>query len=219
VTSSPRIARILIVEDHPLVREGLRMRIAAHKDLDVCGEAESEEAALELVKETAPELIIVDLSLKHGHGIELIKEVRSKFPSIKTLVISGYPESLYAERALRAGAMGYLNKQESSDKMIHAIRTVLSGRRFASEELTRRLMAQALGERNGAGDVAALLSDRELEVFRLIGQGLTSGAIANRLLLSTHTIDTHRANIKRKLGAGNAAELNRQAVQWTLENG
>lgn len=211
-------ARILIVDDHSMVREGLRLRISAFPDLEVCGEATSEEEAMQLVKETNPQLIIVDISLKSGHGIELIKRVKSNYPNIKMLVSSGFEESLYAERALRAGALGYLNKQDSGEKVIEAIRTVLSGERYVSQEITQRLISQALGNRGESSDPIDLLTDRELEVFRMIGQGLTSGAIANELLLSSHTIDTHRENIKRKLGLKNAAQLNRSAVQFLIEN-
>ncbi len=211
-------SRILIVDDHSMVREGLRLRIGAYPDLEVCGEATTEDEAMELVKETNPQLIIVDISLKSGHGLELIKRVKSSYPSIKMLVSSGFEESLYAERVLRAGALGYLNKQDSGEKVIEAIRTVLRGERYVSAEITRRLVSQALGNRGELKSAVDVLSDRELEVFRMIGQGRTSSAIANELMLSTHTIDTHRENIKRKLGLKNAAELNRQAVQFLLEN-
>lgn len=217
-TKSLSPARILIVDDHSMVREGLRLRISAFDDLEVCGEATSEEEGMQLVKETNPHLIIVDISLKSGHGIELIKRVKSNYPNIKMLVSSGFEESLYAERALRAGALGYLNKQDSGEKVIEAIRTVLRGERYVSQEITQRLVSQALGNRSESNNPIDLLTDRELEVFRLIGRGQTSGAIANELLLSTHTIDTHRENIKRKLGLKNAAQLNRQAVQFLLEN-
>jgi len=212
-------ARILIVDDHPMVREGIAMRISAQRDLEVCGEAATESEALALVSRTDPDMMIVDISLKSGHGIELIKQVKSRYPGVRILVFSGFQESLYGERALRAGALGYLNKQESNDNVIEAIRTVLGGGRFISPELTRRLVAQALTNRGATQDPFDKLTDRELEILRMIGQGLTSGAIANQLHLSTHTIDTHRENIKRKLGANNAAELNRQAVQWVVENG
>lgn len=211
--------KILIVDDHPSVREGLALRISLHSDLEVCGEAETEDEALALVKKTEPDLVLVDISLKSGHGIELIKRIRSLDPAIKMLVISGYQESLYAERAFRAGALGYLNKQESNEKMIEAIRTVLAGERFLGPEISRRLINQALGASDVIKTPVEQLTDRELEVFRLIGEGLTTSAIANRLFLSTHTIDTHRENIKRKLAVGNAAELSRAAVQWRLENG
>jgi DNA-binding NarL/FixJ family response regulator len=219
MTSRQTPVRILIVDDHPMVREGMAMRIAGQRDLEVCGEAAAEDEALALVEETGPDLVIVDISLKSGHGLELIKQVHTRHPTVQMLVVSGFQESLYAERALRAGARGYLNKQESSAKLLEAIRTVLSGERYVSPELARRLVAQALGTRDETKTPIEQLSDRELEIFRMIGQGQTSGAIASKLHLSTHTIDTHRENIKRKLGAHNAAELNRQAVQWVLENG
>lgn len=212
-------ARILIVDDHSMVREGLRLRISAFSDLEICGEATSEDEAMLLVKQTNPHLIIVDISLKGGHGIELIKRVKSSYPSIKMLVSSGFQESLYAERSLRAGALGYLNKQDSGEKVIDAIRTVLRGDRYVSPDITQRLVSQALGTKDESKDPIDLLTDRELEIFRMIGQGRTSGSIADDLLLSSHTIDTHRENIKRKLGLKNAAELNRQAVQFLLENG
>ncbi len=210
--------KILIVDDHSLVREGLRLRISAFPDLEVCGEATTEEEAIALVKETNPGLVIVDISLKSGHGIELIKRVKAISPNIKMLVSSGFQESLYAERALRAGAHGYLNKQDSGEKIIDAIRTLLRGERYVSVEITQRLVSQALGNKSESANPIDLLSDRELEVFRMIGSGKTSGAIADELTLSTHTIDTHRENIKRKLGLKTAAELSCQAVQFLLEN-
>jgi DNA-binding NarL/FixJ family response regulator len=210
--------RILIVDDHSMVREGLRLRISAFPDLEVCGEATSEDEAMELVGKTKPDLVIVDISLKSGHGIELIKRIKVSDPKIRMLVSSGFQESLYAERALRAGALGYLNKQDSGEKVIDAIRTVLAGERYVSDAITQRLVSQALGSRIESTDPIDLLTDRELEIFRMIGNGKTSGAIAEELFLSTHTIDTHRENIKRKLGAKNAAELSRNAVQFLLEN-
>jgi DNA-binding NarL/FixJ family response regulator len=200
------------------------MNISADPDFEVCGEAGSESEALELLRKISPDLMIVDVSLKEGNGIELIKQIRGRYPRLPILVVSGFKESLYGERALRAGASGYLNKQESQAKLIEALRIILKGGRYVSPELLGRLVGQALdhsetdGERSGDG-VMRILSDRELEIFRMIGLGMTSGAIANELHLSRHTIDTHRENIKRKTGAKNAGELSRQAVQWLLENG
>ena len=217
--TTPAPVKILIVDDHPSVREGLALRISLHADLEVCGEADSEEQAITLVKQLKPDLVLVDISLKSGHGLELIKRIRSMDPTVKMLVISGFQESLYAERACRAGAMGYLNKQESSERMIEAIRTVLGGERFLSPEISRRLISQALGSSDEKKTPIEQLTDRELEIFRMIGEGLSTGLIANRLFLSTHTIDTHRENIKRKLTLNSAAELSRAAVQWFLENG
>lgn len=219
MTKRPAPVKILIVDDHPSVREGLALRISLHPDLQVCGEAESEEQTIDLVKQLKPDLVLVDISLKSGHGLDLIKRIRTMDPAVKMLVISGFQESLYAERACRAGAMGYLNKQESSEKMVEAIRTVLNGERFLSPEISRRLISQALGSSDRNRTSVEQLTDRELEVFRMIGEGLSTGLIANRLFLSTHTIDTHRENIKRKLALNSAAELSRAAVQWLLENG
>jgi DNA-binding NarL/FixJ family response regulator len=210
--------KIHIVDDHPVVREGLSIRISLQPDLEVSGEAATEEEAIALANQTAADLMIVDLSLKGGHGLELIKRIKSLHPAVKMLVVSGFPESLYAERALRAGALGYVSKQDSNDKLIDAIRTVLAGRRFISPEISRRLVEQALG-----GDMQKTpierLSDRELEVFRMIGEGLATGTIASQLFVSALTINTHRENIKKKLGLSTAGELSRAAVQWVLENG
>ena len=219
VTKRRLPAKILIVDDHPSVREGLSMRISLHSDLEVCGETDTEDGALALVKQLDPNLVLVDISLKSGHGIELIKRIRSLHPAVKMLVITGFQESLYAERAFRAGAHGYLNKQESNEKVIAAIRTVLAGERFLSPEISRRLINQALGVSDTTKTPIESLTDRELEIFRMIGEGLKTTAIAERLFLSTHTIDTHRENIKRKLAVNNSVELTRAAVQWLLENG
>jgi len=218
MTKSPTVSRILIVDDHPLVREGIALRIGMFPDLRVCGEAETEDEAFALVQQSNPDLVIIDISLKSGHGLELIKRISALHLSVKMLVVSGFQESLYAERVLRAGALGYLSKQESNAKLIDAIRTVLKGQRYVSAEITRRLVERALGNRDSTRSPIEQLTDRELEIFRLIGQGLTSGKIADLLFLSTHTIDTHRENIKRKLDCNNAGELNRQAIQWILEN-
>lgn len=215
---SIRRSRILIVDDHPLVRQALTLTIFAQPHLEVCGEAASQSEALQMIEQQQPDLMLVDISLKDGHGIELIKHAKARYPDLKMLVLSGFQESLYGERALRAGAAGYLNKQESQTKLVEAMQTVLQGNRYMSPDLSRRLFAQAL-ETDEVAEPAKLLSNREMEIFRMIGQGLTSGAIANRLELSRNTIDTHRENIKRKIGARNAGELSRQAVQWLLENG
>ncbi len=212
-------SRILIVDDHPMMRDGLTMRITSQDDMEVCGEAATEDAAVELVKQLCPDLVLIDISLKEGNGIELVKRVRLLNATTKMLIVSTFQESLYAERALRAGALGYLNKQESNEKLIEAIRTVLRGDRYVSAETTQRLVSQALGKRAITDDPLEKLTDRELEIFRLIGAGVSTSAIADQLFLSPHTVDTHRENIKKKLGAKTGAELNRQAIQSMLENG
>jgi DNA-binding NarL/FixJ family response regulator len=211
--------RILIVDDHPIVRDGLNLRISAESDLEVCGEAENVVQALEKVEATRPDLVMVDIALKASHGLELIEQLAARFPQVKMLVVSGFEESLYAERAVRAGANGYLNKQESNEKLIEAIRVVMRGDCYLSEAMKQRMLARVVRRRTVGSSPAELLTNREMEIFRLIGSGMTTSAIANQLFLSPHTIDSHRENIKKKLGVKNAAELNRQAVQWVLEHG
>jgi len=212
--------KVLIVDDHPLVREGLALRVSSQPDLEVCGEAASADEALNQVEATSPDLAIIDIQLVESSGIDLIKEVKARFPRVKVLVVSAYDDSLYAERALRAGALGYINKRQCQEKIIEAVRTVLDGRRYASDEITQRLFSLAVtGGAHTLADPIQRLSDRELEVFQLIGQGLKSSAIANRLFLSVHTIDSHREKIRHKLGLKNGNELMQRAVQWVLNNG
>lgn len=212
--------KILIVDDHTMVRDGLRFQLSKYQDLEICGEAENVDEAFELVKQTHPHLLIIDISLKRGHGLDLVKMIRRHDASIKMLVSTMYNESLYAERSLRAGAHGYINKQESREKLLDAVRAVLSGQRYLSPEMTNRLVGQAVGSRIDSAHTSPVetLSTRELEVFKMIGDGLTTGAIARQLHLSPHTIDTHREKIKGKLGLKNSGELQREAVHWVLEN-
>jgi DNA-binding NarL/FixJ family response regulator len=218
-TEGQRAVKILIVDDHPIVREGLAARIARQPDLTVCGEAEDVADALELVKTAGPDLIIVDLSLKTGQGLDLIKKIKARGDNTKMLVSSMYDESLYAERALRAGAMGYINKQEMSEKIIDAIRHVLDGKIYLSPQMTERLLQRAVGTATQlTQSPTEALSDRELEVFTFIGQGKTTRQIAGELHLSVKTIETHRENIKSKLNIPNSAELSREAVRWVMEN-
>jgi DNA-binding NarL/FixJ family response regulator len=215
-----RATRILVVDDHPLVREGLSARISSQLDMEICGEAASVIEALAQVKATSPDVCIIDIQLFESHGIDLIKEIHARFPSIKMLVVSAYDESLYAERALRAGAHGYINKRELQDNILVALRTVIDGQRYLSSKMTQQLVGQLVGSKDPIdGDPVKRLSDRKLEIFQLIGRGITTGAIARQLHLSPHTIDTHREKIKRKLNLKNAAELQRAAAQWMLENG
>lgn len=218
--ASRRQTRILVVDDHPLVREGLAARISPQPDLEICGEAASVEAALIQVKATSPDLCIIDIQLFESHGIDLIKELHTRFPRIKMLVVSAFDESLYAERALRAGAHGYINKRELQDNILDALRTVIKGQRYLSPKMTQQLVGQLVGNKDSIDvDPIQRLSDRELEIFQLIGHGKSTGAIASQLHLSPHTIDTHREKIKRKLDLKNASELQRAATQWMLENG
>jgi DNA-binding NarL/FixJ family response regulator len=211
--------RILIVDDHALVRRGLATLIGDERDLVVCGEAADTVEALAAVAALRPDLVIVDLSLKTGHGLDLIKQIRSHDERARILVLSMHDEKLFAERALRSGAMGYINKEEATGKVVEAIRQVLAGRVYVSAAMTERLLQRA-AETGGAKPrlPSESLSDRELTVFQMIGQGVATREIAERLKLSIKTVETYREHIKAKLGLRNSAELSRHAAQWVLEN-
>ena len=208
--------RVLIVDDHPLVLEGLIARISAQPDLEVCGEASDVDQALSLASITRPALMIVDLALKGGNGLDLIKKVKAGDVSPKILVVSAYEEVFFAERALRAGAQGYINKQELPGSIIDAIRKVLRGELYLSANMTQRLAGQALSGSAASRGVEGL-SDRELQIFQLIGHGNSTRLIAEQLHLSIHTIESHREKIRIKLGLRNGTELLQSAVQWVLE--
>ena len=215
-----RIAKIMIVDDHPSTRDGLVIRIDLEPDLEVCGEADDVEQALHIVHEMCPDLVVVDISLKTGSGIDLVKLLKQQHPRVKTLVWSMYDESLYAERALRAGASGYINKQRVTDSIIEAIRTILRGDLYLSQELSAKMLHRAIqGKASVACSPVDSLSDRELETFRLIGSGMTTKEIARRMRLSPKTIETYRARIKEKIEIDDMAALTREATQWVLENG
>lgn len=211
-------SRIMIVDDHALVRHGLGQLISGEPDLEVCAQAATMDEAMDLLS-TDPELIVVDISLKEGSGIELIKQIKAKHPEVQMLVSSMHDESLFAERALHAGAKGYINKQESTDKVLDAIRHVLDGHIYLSPKMTDRLLHGVVeGQKVPETSSIEKLSDRELQVFELIGQGMSTRQIANQLHLSVKTIETHREHIKSKLNLKNGAELSRHAVRWVLES-
>jgi DNA-binding NarL/FixJ family response regulator len=208
-------ARILVVDDHPIVRLGIRQMIGADPGLAVCGEADSAEAALRWVAGHTADLAIVDLSLGDGAGLELIRSLRQAAPGLPVLVLSMHDEMLFAERALRAGARGYIMKQEAIDGLARAIRQVLAGRTYLSER-----MAESMFARFGPGTAPprghlGRLTDRELEVFEMVGRGRSTAAIAEQLGVSVKTIETYRSNIKTKLNLKDAADLIRYAATWT----
>jgi DNA-binding NarL/FixJ family response regulator len=209
---------VAIIDDHPLVREGLAARICAQPDMEVCGEAADIESALELVVARRPAVTIVDIALKDGHGIDLIKRIVATGVGTRMLVVSAYEESYFAERALRAGALGYVNKQELQGKVIEALRTVLRGERYLSSAMSQRLIAQAIGGKVAQNGTEAL-TDRELQIFQLIGRGRSTREIADELNVSVHTVDSHREHIRAKLDLRNGTELIQRAVQWHIENG
>jgi DNA-binding NarL/FixJ family response regulator len=212
-------ARVLIVDDHPAVREGLAAQILAQPDLEVCGEADDVAGALTALQSTKPDVAVIDISLKTGSGIDLIKRIKARDGAVRLLAWSMYPEDLYAERALRAGAMGYVHKGRATREIIEAIRSVLAGKVFLSEELSAKLLGRLVGGQ--AETVRAspdgALTDRELEVFGLMGRGLTTHQIAENMHLSSKTVETYRARIKDKLGLNTMAELIQRATQWVLE--
>ncbi len=208
--------RILIVDDHPLVRAGFAQLIGDCPDLEVCGEAADMAEALRLIDNDCPDLAIIDLSLAGGSGLDLIEHIKSRDQNILMLVASMHDETLYAERVLTAGARGYINKQEAQDSIIRAIRQVLSGKVYLSEAMTERLLSGMVDARDEKRDIERL-SNRELQVFELIGQGVPSGQIASQLNLSIKTIETHQAHIKKKLGLGSAHELNQRAIRWIMD--
>jgi DNA-binding NarL/FixJ family response regulator len=213
------MARVLIVDDHPLFRLGLRAIIEQEQGLQVCGEAADAGEALRQLSAHEPDLVIVDVSLKKGHGLELVKQIRARDRRVKMLMCSMHDDELFAERAMHAGALGYVNKGESPETILGGIRAVLRGGVYLSAEISRRILTRS---RRAAGATADRpgdsLSDRELAVFELIGRGLTTRAIAEHLYLSVKTVETYREHIKAKLGLKNGAELARHAAQWVLEN-
>lgn len=218
--SASERARILIVDDHPVVRQGLRWMINREADLVVCAEAGDDHEALEAIRASRPAAAIVDLVLGDASGIELIKDIKARHPCVAVLVVSMHDEALYAERALRAGASGYIMKHEATEELLRALRRVLSGTLYLSDGMTSRMLSRfAVGAPLEAGSPVERLSDRELEVFELIARGRSTRDIAHALHLSVKTIETHRAHIKEKLSLESGAELLRYAAIWQGSEG
>ncbi len=208
----------MIVEDHPMFREQLRLLIDKEDDLIVCGEADNVLSALALIQQLQPHLAIVDITLKGSSGLDLLKDLRSHEIELPVLVLSMHDESLYAERALRAGARGYITKQEASSNVMIAIRQVLGGELYLDAGVMRRMVGKVVGNNSSAPTIDRL-TDRELEVFELIGHGRTTREIGSRLHLGLTTIDTYRARIKDKLQLENASQLHAEASRWLIERG
>ncbi|MHC4215965.1 MAG: response regulator transcription factor [Planctomycetota bacterium] len=208
--------KVFIVDDHPIVRDGLMTIINHEKDLAVCGEAEEPQEALKAISELKPDVVIADITLKNSNGIELTKTLKACCPKLPVIVLSIHDESIYAERALRAGARGYLMKEVASENIVIAIRTVLSGEIYVSNRMGKKLLRKmaAAGKADTISAPTDSLSDRELEVLRLTGQGYKPSIIAQSMHLSVKTVETYRARIKEKLNLANADELLRYAIQW-----
>jgi DNA-binding NarL/FixJ family response regulator len=215
-----KTARVMIVDDHPSVREGLGARINAQPDMAVCGEAAEVGEALRKIASLKPDVVIVDISLKSGDGLDLIKQLSARHKQIRTLVHSMYDESTYADRCLHAGAMGYVNKAACPSEVVKAVREVLAGDVYLSDDMSGKILRRTVGGSEQAqADPIDTLTDRQLEVFRMVGDGLTTAEIANRLHISIHTVETHRENIKRKLDVHNVSALTQRAAQWVLKSG
>ena len=212
---NPPKARVLVVDDHPLVRQGLVQFINQQEDLVACGEAATHAEALTALSASLPELLMLDLRLKEGDGLEFLKAIKSQFPDLRVLVLSQFEEGLYAERCLRAGASGYVMKEQASEDVLGAIRTVLAGRIYVTPDLNARLLQRLIAEKPLPGEMNfGNLSDRELQVLQLLGSGDGNREIARQLRLSVKTVETYRENLKRKLSLPNADELVYYARKW-----
>jgi DNA-binding NarL/FixJ family response regulator len=214
---SARKTRIFIVDDHPIVREGLSLMMNREPDMMVCGEAEEATRALQAITTTKPDFLIVDISLSGPDGLDLLKSIRARYPSLPVLMLSMHDESIYAERALRAGANGYIMKQEATERVLVAVRQILTKKVYVSDRIANRMLQQYIkGSVNESKSPIAELSDRELEVFRLIGEGHGTRMIADELHLSVKTVESYQAHIKEKLSLKNGRELVQRAIQWSI---
>jgi len=208
---------VLVVDDHPLMRQGLALLINQQQDMQVCGEAEEAQAAMHAIAHLHPDIMILDISLTGPDGLELLKNIRATSPDLPVLILSMHDEAIYAERALRAGANGYIMKQEATEKVLIAVRRILNGEVYLSECMSNKMLQQYIG---GAPRMIqsriASLSDRELEVFRMIGEGRATREIAEDLHLSVKTVETYQAHIKEKLALRSGRELIQHAIQWKM---
>ena len=214
-----RKARILLVDDHPIVRQGLALMLAAEHDIEVCGQAKDVPEAIVMAASLSPDVVVADLSLSGLSGLDLVKEMKVKQPALPLLILSMHDETVQAERALRAGARGYVMKQEATGTIITAVRQVLAGHIYLSDRMSSKLLGKLAGAAPGGGTSSPIerLSDREFQVFTLIGQGIGPRAIAEKLGLSVKTVEAHRENIKAKLGLGSGNELIRYAMQYLMD--
>ncbi len=209
--------RILVVDDHPIVRQGLALLINRESDLMVCAEAEDAPKAMQAIATAKPDILLVDISLNGPDGLDLLKDVRIHHPELPVLILSMHDESIYAERALRAGAQGYIMKQEATEKVLVALRRILSHEIYVSERIANRMLQRYIGNRGeGRASSVADLTDRELEVFRLIGEGHSTRKIAEELHISVKTVESYQAHIKEKLSLRSARELVQHAIQWSI---
>jgi DNA-binding NarL/FixJ family response regulator len=220
VATKPNKKTVLLVDDHPMVRECLAHLINQQDDLAVTGEAESAPQAMQLLEASVVDLAIVDLSLNGPHGMELIKDIAARYPHVPVLVLSMHDESLFAERVLRAGARGYITKQEATEKVMVAIRRVLNGEIYLSDQMATKLLQRIMKPQAATpGSLLDVLSDRELEVYELIGRGLSTRQIAETMNLDVKTIETYRARVKEKLNLKDTVSLVQSAAHWVRDEG
>lgn len=212
------VHRILIVDDHSVVRHGLALLLAKQTDLSVSGEAAGYDEALAQMESIQPDIAIVDITLKDRSGLDLVKEAAVRFPRIKTLVLSMHDENEYADRALRAGAQGYVMKEEADEVIVDAIHTVMRGEIYLSPRASAHVLRARLGGEPSVASGVESLTERERDIFRALGEGLTTKKIAEKFGLSARTVEVHRANIKKKLQSEDAAQLLREAVRWVEAN-
>jgi len=217
--SDARKKRVLIVDDHPIARYGLAKLIEQEADLEVCGEAEDFAQALKALASARPDVVVADISLPGKNGLDLVKDIKARHAGLPVLVLSIHDESLYAERALRAGASGYIMKEEAAEEVVAAIRRVLAGEVYLSQPMASRMLSRLVRGQDAAASPAELLTDRELQVFELMGQGMGTRQVAERLHLSVKTIETHQAHIKEKLNLSTVTQLVRHAVLWVQRAG
>lgn len=211
--------KILLVEDHPIFRKGLAQLINMEQDMEIVGEADSVDTALSCISETVPHCAVVDISLRDSNGADLVKTLRSDYPDVKVLILSMHDELLYAERMLRAGAMGYIMKQEAPEMILQAVRTVMENRVFVSDSISSTILKKIIDGKDEEGQTGVeVLTERELEIYRFIGQGMSTREIAEKLDVSIKTVENHRAHIKEKMGLKNSIELIQKATLW-IENG
>lgn len=218
-TQQFRKNKVFLVDDHPIVRQGLTLLINQERDLTVCGEAEEMHSALQSIDSTKPDIVVLDISLNGPDGLDLLKHLRSRHPKLPVLMLSMHDESIYAERTLRAGANGYIMKQEATEKVLIALRRILSNEIYVSDRIANNMLRHYVrGDQGAQSSPVTELSDRELEIFRLIGQGHTTRQIANELHLSVKTVESYQAHIKEKLSLHSARELVQHAIRWTAND-
>ena len=215
--TATRKRSVFIVDDHPLLRQGLALLIDREDDLTVCGEAEEAQAAMRAIPQCQPDILIVDISLNGPDGLDLLKSIRSSYPGLPVLILSMHDEATYAERALRARANGYIMKQEATEKVLVAVRRILNGEVYLSDRIANKMLQQYIGGASTALESRLnALSDRELEVFRSIGEGRSTRQIADELHLSVKTVETYQAHLKEKLALRSGRELIQHAIQWKI---